>query len=276
MLRFLVNISIYRLSQILDWNYYIERLGSAIQKIITIPAALQAVSNPVPRIAHPDWLHKKMLEKSDIYKQKRISEMFSVVSKEERQQQLQDEAAAERDSCMDIEDIGGGGSKGAVSRPSVTAAKRKRADDSQKAGEDLSLSWKDVLGNPPSMGTTRVRHSMEAFMGFYDYCFTCFQDSIQIWLKFHKKKWSFQGRQRKDRSKRRRTGGDDSQGGGAGVVRMGSGGIGGFLRRTARSMIDLPWQIIQVNFTFCLLHFAFEFLHSWLRRRRLAFTAFGL
>ncbi|KAK2103042.1 hypothetical protein P7K49_020709, partial [Saguinus oedipus] len=26
---------------ILDWDYYIERLGSAIQKIITIPAALQ-------------------------------------------------------------------------------------------------------------------------------------------------------------------------------------------------------------------------------------------
>lgn len=30
-------------TQILDWDYYIERLGSAIQKIITIPAALQQV-----------------------------------------------------------------------------------------------------------------------------------------------------------------------------------------------------------------------------------------
>ena len=29
---------------ILDWEYYIERLNSAIQKIITIPAALQGVS----------------------------------------------------------------------------------------------------------------------------------------------------------------------------------------------------------------------------------------
>lgn len=28
---------------ILDWNYYIERLGGAIQKIITIPAAMQGV-----------------------------------------------------------------------------------------------------------------------------------------------------------------------------------------------------------------------------------------
>jgi DNA polymerase epsilon subunit 1 len=31
--------------QILDWNYYIERLGSAIQKIVTIPAAMQGVRN---------------------------------------------------------------------------------------------------------------------------------------------------------------------------------------------------------------------------------------
>lgn len=28
---------------VLDWNYYIERLNGAIQKIITIPAALQGV-----------------------------------------------------------------------------------------------------------------------------------------------------------------------------------------------------------------------------------------
>lgn len=30
--------------QVLDWDYYIERLGGTIQKIITIPAAMQGVS----------------------------------------------------------------------------------------------------------------------------------------------------------------------------------------------------------------------------------------
>lgn len=45
---------------IVDWDYYRERLGSAIQKIITIPAALQRVPNPVPRVKHPDWLHKRV------------------------------------------------------------------------------------------------------------------------------------------------------------------------------------------------------------------------
>jgi DNA polymerase epsilon subunit 1 len=43
---------------ILDWDYYRERLGNAIQKIITIPAAMQFVPNPVPRVKHPDWLTK--------------------------------------------------------------------------------------------------------------------------------------------------------------------------------------------------------------------------
>ena len=33
----------YDIRNILDWNYYIERLNSCIQKIITIPAALQGV-----------------------------------------------------------------------------------------------------------------------------------------------------------------------------------------------------------------------------------------
>jgi len=48
---------------------------------------LRQVSNPVPRIAHPEWLHKKLLEKNDVYKQKRINEMFSVVMKPQLQQQ---------------------------------------------------------------------------------------------------------------------------------------------------------------------------------------------
>lgn len=88
---------------VLDWDYYIQRLNGAIQKIITIPAALQGVSkklknffpdtlvvilicilnffhlqlqNPVPRVRHPDWLHKKMMDKNDVLKQRKIVDMF--------------------------------------------------------------------------------------------------------------------------------------------------------------------------------------------------------
>lgn len=42
---------------------------------------LMQVKNPVPRVKHPDWLHKKLLEKNDVYKQKKISELFILEGK---------------------------------------------------------------------------------------------------------------------------------------------------------------------------------------------------
>ena len=54
---------------VLDWEYYKERLGKAIQKIITIPAAMQKVSNPVERVKHPEWLQKTIMRRNDKYKQ---------------------------------------------------------------------------------------------------------------------------------------------------------------------------------------------------------------
>lgn len=37
--------SAFDIRSVLDWNYYIDRLAKAIQKIITIPAAMQRVCN---------------------------------------------------------------------------------------------------------------------------------------------------------------------------------------------------------------------------------------
>ncbi|CAA6660705.1 unnamed protein product [Spirodela intermedia] len=64
---------------IIDWSYYKQRLSSAIQKIITIPAAMQKVSNPVPRVIHPDWLHKKVRDKDDRFRQKKLHDMFGPI-----------------------------------------------------------------------------------------------------------------------------------------------------------------------------------------------------
>lgn len=73
------------------------------------------------------------------------------------------------------------------------------------------------------------------------------QEEWLVWLQFHKKKWQLQARQRLAHKKRRRLAGPE----GAprpGTVREGpSTGLGGFLRRTARSILDLPWQIVQVR-----------------------------
>jgi DNA polymerase epsilon subunit 1 len=67
----------FEMRSILDWDYYIERLGSVVQKLITIPAAMQKVSNPVPRIRHPDWLLRRVANLEDRFKQHKLSDMFS-------------------------------------------------------------------------------------------------------------------------------------------------------------------------------------------------------
>ncbi|XP_004276670.1 DNA polymerase epsilon catalytic subunit A isoform X1 [Orcinus orca] len=213
---------------ILDWDYYIERLGSAIQKIITIPAALQQVKNPVPRVKHPDWLHKKLLEKNDVYKQKKISELFVLEGK--RQVGVaQASEGAQSLGAPDMEDFG-------LVKPLhlavPVATKRRRSHwESQEEAQDLELTvpWQEILGQPPGLGST--------------------QEEWLVWLQFHKKKWQLQARQRLAHKKRRRLAGPE----GAprpGTVREGpSTGLGGFLRRTARSILDLPWQIVQISET---------------------------
>lgn len=61
---------------LIDWDYYLERLSSVIQKLITIPAALQKVRNPVPRVGHPDWLQRRINVKDDKFKQKKMTDLF--------------------------------------------------------------------------------------------------------------------------------------------------------------------------------------------------------
>ena len=194
----------FDIRKVLDWDYYIERLGGTIQKIITIPAALQGIPNPVPRIQHPDWLHKKILEKNDTHKQRKINEMFTITEKK----------------MIDIEDAV---PKRTPLKPK-NAIVNKRARDSVEEEEDLSKSWRQVLGNPPP------------------------RKNVKEWILFQTKKWKWQRKQKQGHqrnSKRQKL--DESDQGGV-VIRTGvnRGTIGGFLRRTQRTLLDTPWQIIQI------------------------------
>ena len=64
---------------VVDWQYYLTRLSNNIQKIITIPAGLQNIANPIPKIPHPDWLLKMDKDRDDPFKQRKISAMFAGV-----------------------------------------------------------------------------------------------------------------------------------------------------------------------------------------------------
>ena len=80
--------------EIIDWEYYVGRLNNCMQKIVTIPAALQGLDNPVPRVAHPDWLAKQVRERKSGFKQRRLSNFFSKGKPEEHK------------TLSDLEDFG--------------------------------------------------------------------------------------------------------------------------------------------------------------------------
>ena len=62
---------------IIDWDYYKERLGSTIMKIICIPAAFQKINNPFPKIVPPEWVGK--LIKNQNKSQKSLKSFFKSV-----------------------------------------------------------------------------------------------------------------------------------------------------------------------------------------------------
>ncbi|CAG9856188.1 unnamed protein product [Phyllotreta striolata] len=199
---------------ILDWSYYIERLGGTIQKIVTIPAALQGVPNPVPRVRHPDWLHKKILEKNDTFKQRRINDMFSVAATK---------------PIGDIEDTASTNTNPATVRIKQTVAvvtKRKRQCDTENrfSEEELNKTWREVLGNPPPLSNA--------------------QEELEAWIRFQKTKWLFQLAQKHDgrRCKKKKSSAATA------VMRSSTPGtMNDFIQRAQRALVTSPWHVVQIN-----------------------------
>lgn len=66
----------FDMRSIIDWDYYKERLAGTILKIVSIPAALQKLRNPVPSVPYPDWLQKIVKQNADKFKQKDMGFFF--------------------------------------------------------------------------------------------------------------------------------------------------------------------------------------------------------
>lgn len=149
---------------IIDWGYYWERLGSTIQKIITIPAALQHVPNPVPRVEHPDWLRKR-LEGSKM-KQKSIS-----FAKAQATDTIRESFAVyeKQSTVVDIEDIENIPNQ--ASRSNARVVKRSRRNDT----ENLEPEYPSLPAVVPSI------------------------DNYKEWLKYNKIKWNLQKQARRTR-----------------------------------------------------------------------------
>lgn len=60
------------------------------------------MANPVPRVLHPDWLHKKVREKDDKFRQRKLADMFSSANKDGV---LDKNHSVAQDDMDDIEDF---------------------------------------------------------------------------------------------------------------------------------------------------------------------------
>lgn len=119
---------------ILDWSYYIERFGSVIQKLITIPAAMQRIPNPVPRVPHPDWLAKRIATRDDRFQQRRITDIFRVEKRKVK-------------SIDDIEDFADPSAVGKGVQPVVAKVTKKRASTAEEMlAEHLSQDRPSLEG----------------------------------------------------------------------------------------------------------------------------------
>lgn len=181
------------------------------------------MANPVPRVRHPDWLHKKMLEKNDNFKQRRINDMFAKVAK------------------TDIEECAGN-VQPKPQQPVAVVTKRKRQNerDGEFEGVDFTKSWRDILGTPPPFGKTKVQFliSFCFFLLFVSFFFFI-QDERTAWLMFHKKKWRYQMLQRKcgDENRKKIKGN---------VVVRTTATLGGFIQRAQRTLVSSAWQVLQI------------------------------
>jgi len=89
----------FDMRSIIDWDYYKERVGSTILKIVTIPAALQGCENPFTKVPYPDWLKKKVKEMSSIFKQKKLTDFM-------RTSDTSNVFSASNTTTQNIEDLG--------------------------------------------------------------------------------------------------------------------------------------------------------------------------
>ncbi|OEL31457.1 DNA polymerase epsilon catalytic subunit A, partial [Dichanthelium oligosanthes] len=175
---------------IVDWSYYKQRLSSAIQKIITIPAAMQKISNPVPRVLHPDWLHKKVREKDDRFRQRKLRDIFSPLAKDDGMQNLNGTGDME-DLLMSNKDLRKKSSHGLdidkennPNGASVGAGSNNRNKNQQNSITGLNVPLSSQIQNAAAAET--VDKSTD----------------YQGWLDAKKRKWKFVREQKKRRRSR--------------------------------------------------------------------------
>ena len=237
-------MSDFDIRAILDWDYYTTRLGGTIQKIVTIPAALQGVPNPVPRVPHPEWLIKKAREKLDPFKQRSIKGFFSAAPR------VSEGGAGGGGGgggsgggargVVDMEDIGSSHAAAAAALPRVArtsqVARVPVGEDDSGAG-DGSGGGDAGGGGGGDGGAATAAPETPAFRS-------------PEWLAQRKAQWRTSRAKKRARAAGNAGGGSGGGGGGAGGGSSGGGAFSsvlGYMRGVSEVANRAHWQIIELR-----------------------------
>lgn len=203
------------LKSLLDWEYYKGRLANAVLKIVSIPAALQGIDNPVPRIEYPPWLVKQVRDIKDQRKQRTMTSFFNIMPKGERVdlnsfRSLKDSSLdTEKLKIEDIEDMPiRSWTKADIAhrRSKAIIAKEKASEKAVNAGKAIRFSRPPVFRSRAEDPAVRESETREAMLKLVRTSHPSIKEEYAGWLKYAKEIWRLQraGRVRRYELKRQR------------------------------------------------------------------------
>ncbi|CAK7210323.1 DNA polymerase epsilon catalytic subunit [Sporothrix bragantina] len=254
---------------LLDWDYYLERLGSVIQKLITIPAALQKVRNPVPRVAHPDWLQRRINIKDDRMKQKKLTDLFgstNATNNNNKSGPLEDitnsgsasnnglvaRVTANATVAADMEDFGTLAASQKLIKPTTTAGAVTEMmaaidDEGDAAATTKAATSPSAAQKRKSPPEEDVANPLDPFSALPKVMPSPSEDYVEF-LAYQKKKWAIQ---KQARARRRHLFGDraGSGGNGLGGITQKANNIQQSFQHRAEITFRNTWQLLQLKTT---------------------------
>eukprot|EP00850_Spirogloea_muscicola_P017955 SM000159S01786 [mRNA] locus=s159:288661:304957:+ [translate_table: standard] len=242
------------LRAIVDWDYYRGRLSSSIQKIITIPAAMQKIVNPVPRVVHPNWLWRKVRDKDDKFQQRTIKDLFlPQTSLPAAPARDSEEAPSVSALERDLEDMGLGpsSSQGTGRSLPARAAGKSRQDqkDIERSNHGGGEAANDEGGNgsPEEALLTGRKELMERTNRNLS---PEREPDYAVWLEHRKRKWQELRQMKKsamaEEERRRRREGNASPDKMLQSRARAHEGAGAYFKQKEASLLRSHWQVIQV------------------------------
>jgi len=211
---------------ILDWDYYRDRLANVVRKIITIPAALQGVSNPVPRVEHPDWLKRVVRQRDDGRTQTKIDVLFARADKPE---------ASKKQRVGDIESMCDDASKKATAGQ-VRLRHKALSGRGAAATDDGAAGASGVSADAAEGGAKR--RAPQA------------RDGFEAWLSDRKERWRAQRSSASSKNpKSVRTLAAAASTKSADRKRPGVGSVTEMLRQSAAALQKGVWRVLEVRET---------------------------